>query len=229
MKNLNVKLAAAMMVAAVVLGGSVPARAHIGPSFSNPSLDGVTYTATAGSIGGTGTALGLGIPDNNASGLAFALDFGASGPVQPNSVQVTLNIAGGYNGDLTVYLQHGSSLVYLLSTTPSMSSSGLNNVTFVSTGGSSLPTDGTPITTGGSYTVSGLTAWDNTSANGNWTLFFADLSPGDTSTLNGYSVTSAVPEPVNVALAGFAGVMLTVVGVRRLIGSNRGNEALKNL
>ena len=102
-----------------------------------------------------------------------------------------------------------------------MSSSGLNNVTFVSTGGSSLPTDGTPITTGGSYTVSGLTAWDNTSANGNWTLFFADLSPGDTSTLNGYSVTAAVPEPVNVALGIFAVGVVGLGATRRYLRTSK--------
>ncbi len=37
--------------------------------------------------------------------------------------------------------------------------------------------------------------------NGSWTLFFADLSPGGTSTINGFSVSlSAVPEPENLAL-----------------------------
>ena len=59
--------------------------------------------------------------------------------------------------------------------------------------------------------------------NGVWTLFFADVSAGGgPATLNGWSLDiTAVPEPVNVALAGFAGVMLTVVGVRRYLRTNK--------
>ena len=56
---------------------------------------------------------------------------------------------------------------------------------------------------------------------GTWTLFFADTVPVDTTTLNGWSLdvttVPAVPEPVNMALACFAGVLLTVVGVRRVV------------
>ena len=48
-----------------------------------------------------------------------------------------------------------------------------------------------------------------------WTLFFADLSPGDTSTLNTFSLDiTAVPEPVNVALVIFGGLLAVWSAVR---------------
>jgi hypothetical protein len=46
---------------------------------------------------------------------------------------------------------------------------------------------------------------------GTWSIFFADLSGDNVSTLNGWSLEiTAVPEPVNVALGCFAGVFLLV-------------------
>ncbi|PYJ04944.1 MAG: PEP-CTERM sorting domain-containing protein [Verrucomicrobia bacterium] len=52
--------------------------------------------------------------------------------------------------------------------------------------------------------------------NGSWTLFFADMSAGEQSTLVSWELdfTAAVPEPVNVALAVFGGVFV-VVGLWR--------------
>jgi|CZKV01.1.fsa_nt_gi subtilisin-like proprotein convertase family protein len=57
--------------------------------------------------------------------------------------------------------------------------------------------------------------------NGTWTLFFADVSGGGgTSTVNGWSLDiTAVPEPVNVALAIF-GVALLGTGVARWCSSS---------
>lgn len=44
--------------------------------------------------------------------------------------------------------------------------------------------------------------------NGSWTLYFADLSPGSVATLNSFMLDiQAVPEPVNLALGFFAGVV----------------------
>ena len=53
-------------------------------------------------------------------------------------------------------------------------------------------------------------------ADGTWTLFFADdASGGGTSTLNSWSLgITAVPEPVNVALAFFGVCMAGICGVR---------------
>jgi hypothetical protein len=67
---------------------------------------------------------------------------------------------------------------------------------------------------------SGFQAFNGlSSANGNWTLFFADLSGGDganVTTLNGWTLDiTAVPEPVNVALGVFAALLLAWGGLRR--------------
>jgi hypothetical protein len=62
---------------------------------------------------------------------------------------------------------------------------------------------------------SSLSAFNGLDPNGTWTLFFADLSAGDQSTLVNWSLDiTMVPEPVNVALGIFAGVFLLVLVVR---------------
>ena len=51
--------------------------------------------------------------------------------------------------------------------------------------------------------------------NGEWALFFADRSPGGTSTVLGWGLeVKAVPQPVNLAL-GIFGVLLASFGLRR--------------
>jgi hypothetical protein len=58
--------------------------------------------------------------------------------------------------------------------------------------------------------------------NGTWTLFIADLSGGEQSTLVSWSLDiTAVPEPVNVALGIFAGVFLVVILARSRPVRNR--------
>ena len=70
-----------------------------------------------------------------------------------------------------------------------------------------------------SYTADGgsLASFSGVDPNGTWTLFFADLSSGNTSTLNGWSLDiTAVPEPVNVALGCFVAMLLALAGVGRM-------------
>ena len=52
-------------------------------------------------------------------------------------------------------------------------------------------------------------ALDGMTANGNWTLFFADVTASDEhSTINGYSISvEVVPEPVTVAMGTFAMIL----------------------
>ena len=53
------------------------------------------------------------ITDNDASGVAFS--FSLSDPaVSITALTVTLNVSGGYNGDLYAYLSHGSGFAVLL-------------------------------------------------------------------------------------------------------------------
>jgi hypothetical protein len=58
-------------------------------------------------------------------------------------------------------------------------------------------------------------AFDGVDPNGQWTLFFADLSAGDQSRLVSWELDlTVVPEPVNVALGCFAGLFVAVAVVR---------------
>ncbi len=191
---------------------------------------------SAGDVSGnSGTALNLAIPDANPSGISSSINVSGSGS-SLSALTVTLNISDGYNGDLYAYLSCNGTLVTLLNRVGTgsgnpiqsafgYSTAGFNNVTLdnAATGGSihnvqnpgSLPTV--------SFTPDGgsLASFNGVDPNGMWTLFFADLSSGNTSTLNGWSLDiTAVPEPVNVALVIF-GVGFIGVGVAH---SNRGSR-----
>ena len=64
--------------------------------------------------------------------------------------------------------------------------------------------------TGGSLTFGTQFGGDN--PEGTWTLFFADLSSGGNATLDSWSLAiTAVPEPVNVALGIFGGMVLVSI------------------
>src|SRR5439155_240043 len=57
----------------------------------------------------------------------------------------------------------------------------------------------------------GFNSYTNMNPNGSWTLFFADMSAGEQSQLVSWELDiSAVPEPVNVALAIFGGLAATI-------------------
>jgi subtilisin-like proprotein convertase family protein len=195
------------------------------------------------------------IPDNSGTGIGFG--FSLSDPAASiTSVTVTLNISGGYNGDLYAYLSHGSGFAVLLnrtgvgSSTPGSSSAGYADTGFAITLGSSAaanvhfyqnnsPTynvngqltgtwrpDGRgidPELTPSAFDASGsadFSTFTGLNPNGNWTLFLADLSGGSISTLDDFSVSvTAVPEPLNVGLAVFAGIFfLAQVWRRRRTG-----------
>jgi len=196
---------------------------------------GVIYSA--GNVNGSGTALNLGIPDGSPSGVTSGITVSGAGGAL-SDVTVTLNVAGGNNGDYYAYLSYNGTLVTLLNrvgvgtinggTAFGSADSGLNNVTLNSTGsdvhwatagGSALSgtyaADGrqiNPLSSPSSFNAAGTVTLDGSFAglnpNGTWTLFFADLSAGDVGTLQGWSLDiTAVPEPVNVALAIFGGLV----------------------
>jgi hypothetical protein len=174
------------------------------------------------------------IPDNDGSGVGYGISFSTPG-LQIADVSVSFTISGGWNGDLYAYLSHDSSGTLILlnragtglgasgSTLHNYgySGGGFNNITLSDNGGSgsihsyggttlnSAPTPNgsyTPDATGGATFYSTFHGQDLSS--GNWTLFFADLSGGSVATLTGWSLDiTAVPEPVNVALGIFGGVL----------------------
>lgn len=174
---------------------------------------------SSGNVNGSGTSLNLAIPDGNPNGIFTTIAVsGAASSV--TDVNVTLNISGGYNGDLYGYLSYNGTLVTLLNRvgtgggdTFGYSAAGFSNVTLDDASGNGnihgvanplANTAYTPDIGGGNS----LASFNGFNPNGTWTLFFADLSGGDVSTLNGWSLDiTAVPEPVNVALGVFGAVL----------------------
>jgi subtilisin-like proprotein convertase family protein len=217
-------------VAALALGASLVGHAGI---YDFTSSAGGVYTASA-------SGLGQIIPDNDATGVAYGLNFGTVG-LHISDIKVSLNISGGWNGDLYAYLSHGSEYAVLLNRVGATTSgsdgygtSGLNILLEPVTthaGIADIHTVQNPASSPTPYAVDGRTVYyDDASRtqtldvflsgggvdpNGDWTLFFADRAAVSTATLTGWSLEiTAVPEPVNVALGGFAGVFLVVALVR---------------
>ncbi len=197
------------------------------------------------------------IPDNDGAGVAF--NFNLSDPAtQIADVSVSLNISGGWNGDLYGYLSHGSGLAVLLNRVGRSSGNefGYGDAGLAITltdssiltdihlyGGHSGATvtatynaDGRDISPLASVIVfdnasrdAGLSVFNGTDPNGDWTFFLADVSGGSVSTLNGFSVNiTAVPEPVNVALVFFGLGMVGMAGGRHFKTRGKRNR-LKTL
>ena len=159
------------------------------------------------------------IPEGNPVGVAFSGTVSDAGGSMVGDLTVTLNVSGGYNGNLFSYLVAPNGTMTVLLNQPGVtgsnpfgySGSGLN-VTLSDTGGSGIQTTTEPAWTPftGTYQAAGSLANLNGSpADGTWTLFFADLSSGaGPSELNSWSlgITAAVPEPVGTALSVFGGL-----------------------
>ena len=164
------------------------------------------------------------ITDNNANGYQNSLIV--TDPIGTVSkVTVTLNISGGFNGDLYGYLVHldangqNSGFAVLLNRVgvTALNPDGSSDAGFIITLSDSASTDihnvsndGAPVT--GTYLPDARTAdfssFNGGNAQGTWTLFFADVSAGDESTLVSWNLqlTTPVPEPVTTALIIFGGL-----------------------
>ena len=158
------------------------------------------------------------VPDNNLSGWSDTRTLSGYTGLTVADVQVTLNISGGWNGDLYGYLVHDTGFVVLLNRVGSGNVGAFGygdagmDVTLGSTGangsiqeyGGNITFDDTPE---GNYSASTPTAWstfENTSVNGDWTLFLADMSSGDISQVTSWGLTiNAVPEPTTWAMMFF--------------------------
>ncbi len=169
------------------------------------------------------------IPDGNPVGATFSgtvSDVPAGMTV--GGLTVTLNISGGCNGNLYSYLVAPGGAMVVLLNQPGV---GGGNLFGASGAGMNItlqdgPSDHGSIqneTSGsvlsGTYNAAGtLVSFGGSAADGNWELFFADeVSGGGTSTLNSWSLgITAVPEPVNVALAIFGGLFVFRGAFRRL-------------
>jgi len=193
----------------------------------------VALTARAAVYSYSFTDINTAIPDGDLAGLTDTHSLaGLSGAI--SDVTVTLNISGGYNGDLYGYLVSDSGFAVLLNgicrtgQNPYGSPGSGMNVTFNDQIGTDIHyapgTFGTQLV--GTWASDGrnidpvgvldtdirtatLDSFIGGNPNGNWTLFLADTSPIGQSTLNGWSLEiSTVPEPTTWALLGFGAVFI---------------------
>ena len=171
----------------------------------------------------SGFANGTAVPDNNPSGWADSRTVtGLSGSIQ--SLSVSLDLAGGWNGDLYAYLQHGSGYTTLLNRVGTPGNSGYGNagsafnVLFSGTGTGGLHSylaNGTdPLTGTWQPDGAGFSTFTGLDPNGTWNLFVADLSSGDVMTVNNWGVSIDLsPVPESNAWAALSVALLGVVYV----------------
>lgn len=135
------------------------------------------------------------IPDNNTIGLTENDTVSGLG-TSLSALTLTVVLQGGASSDLSGYLRLGDT-----------GSSPYYDLTSLIQG--QTLSAGSPTTYTISFTDSGFqSAFNGQNPNNTWTLFFADTVNGDQTTLNGWSLNiTAVPEPVNVALGIFAGLV----------------------
>ena len=185
-------------------------------------------------------ALNTAVPDGNVNGLQSTLTFNDAYFDNVLDVNVRLNISGGYNGDLYAYLTHGSGISILLNRTgrTGANSFGYGDAGFNITLDDAAATDIHNYGGNGGAQLTGtwqpdarnvnpatvlttdartafLNAFNGLDANGGWTLFIADVSGGDVSTLVSWELDiTAVPEPTTVALGFLGGVLALGGGLR---------------
>lgn len=170
------------------------------------------------------------VPDNNLSGWSdtHTLSGFSGGIALVENVTVTLNISGGWNGDLYGYLVHvddnsNTGFVVLLNRvgtgtypTYGYGEAGFNNVTLSDVSGTSIQNYGgsgsaASALASGTYGSAGgtlNTTYDGLTVNGSWTLFLSDMSTGDISQVTGWTLTiEAVPEPTTWAMIVFGAVL----------------------
>ena len=177
------------------------------------------------------------IPDYDDPGFTSTQTLMASGITNIQSVQVTLDLTGGWNGDLFAYLAHDGVISILLNragrslANPDGAGSSGMTVTFSDAATLDIHTaiPNTGVATGlfqpdgrnidplfvenTDLRTAPLSVFNTHSAAGNWTLFMADQASGEVSTLQSWSLSvTGVPEPSSALLAALAA---GVVAVRR--------------
>ena len=185
-----------------------------------------SYTWSSGFDAGTGV-----IPDGNPTGWSDTRELSGIPMWSISDVNVRLNISGGWNGDLYGYLVHESGFTVLLNRvgTGGAASEPQYSFGWSTSGFGSIALDddtananihAVEFPAGGPYkpdSGSGsLASFDTLNPNGSWTLFFADLAAGDTSTVVSWGLDiEAVPEPVTWALGVFGVLAIGAGAVRR--------------
>jgi subtilisin-like proprotein convertase family protein len=174
------------------------------------------------------------IPDGNPTGVSFTGTFTAAdtGTDPVLGITVGLNVSGGYNGSLFCYLIAPNGTRITLMNEPGM---GVNffgatgagmNLTLqdgASDHGNIQNETGGGILTGTYNAANSLGTFNNSSVNGDWTLFFEDTtSGGGSSMLNSWTLNiTSVPEPTNIALGIFGLIVAARLAVKGLAGFRR--------
>ena len=180
------------------------------------------------------------IPDNNNSGLVSIIAVAGSGQTV-TSVEVVITTQNGWNGDMYAYLEHNGVISVLLNRpgrTPANPAGAASSGMQIRFADSALADIHTAISgtygelATGTYQPDGrsanpasvtdasprnlfLSGFTGQNADGDWTLFVADLSDGEVATLGNWSLSvTTVPEP-GVSLLGGLGV-LTLLRRRRV-------------
>lgn len=173
-------------------------------------------------------ALNLAVPDGNPAGLAN-IQTVSSTIISIDSIEITLNLSGAFNGDLYAYLtcSQGGGFTILLNRTGRSAGNVFGyddqgfNVTLSDAGAADIHTYRNSVTPGAGNPLTGtwqpdgrntdpnlvtdlsprsamLSSFNGLAGSGDWTLFVADMSTGDTHILQNWSLSltgTAIPEP----------------------------------
>jgi len=173
-----------------------------------------------GSTGQSGTSAGAlqssTIYDGNpAYVIANTMNLSTAGLGSSLSgLTVTVSLTGGANNGLYAYLVDPSGTMVTLMNQPGVGVNGFGatgagmNITLQDVGAANgnIQNVTSGLVLSGTYQADGgLSGFNGDNPNGNWTLYFADtIAGGGNATLNGWGLDiTAVPEPVNVAMAIF--------------------------
>lgn len=196
----------------------------------------------------------ISIPDGNAAGLSDVRSINST-ITTLTTVSIHLDISGEFNGDLYAYLRHESGISILLnrpgrtlSSAAGYADGGFDITLQTSAANGDIhtyrnlttPAANSPLT--GTWQpdaravdpanaldttarTASLDVFNGMNANGQWTLFVADLQSGGTHTLNRWDLElTGVPEPTHTTLA-IGAVLLIGCAVSKLRRSRTANAA----
>jgi subtilisin-like proprotein convertase family protein len=184
------------------------------------------------------------IPDGDINGLADTRTLSGMTGSQITDVNVTLNISGGYNGDLYGYLVHSSGFAILLNRVGRTAGDGFGYagtglaITLDDAAGTDVhlyETVSHPLNGGGQLTgtwnpdgrnvdpdavvdtdsrTALLSSFNGGDPNGSWTLFMADMAGGEQSTLVGWQLEIST---VPEPIEWALGIFAAVAGATQLV------------
>jgi subtilisin-like proprotein convertase family protein len=181
------------------------------------------------------------IPDNNDSGLVSIITVAGSGQTVV-SVEVAIATQSGWNGDMYAYLEHNGVISVLLNRpgrtlgNPAGAASSGMQLSFADSAPADVHTaiagtfgalaSGTyqpdaraadpGLVTDASTRSLYLYGFDGQIADGDWTLFVADLADGEVATLSDWSLSvTVVPEPSSALLVVFGAVGTLLIRRRK--------------